>query len=155
VLCPHSIYVFCIYLRTNSDLCHLHHKLIGFYNRVEKCLQGGTDWGFKEGSLHFVRKGLMEHYIGWDGPSPNPQIMHCFKWQLCVWFAVFWFVQNFRNITRHETRTFLYVVYIVSPAPWIRTVSIIRVNRGHCCFILRVFIILPSHQFGAVNKVVL
>ena len=23
---------FCIYLRTNSDLCHLHHKLIGFYN---------------------------------------------------------------------------------------------------------------------------
>ena len=27
-LCPH-----CIYLRTNSDLCHLQHKLIGFYNR--------------------------------------------------------------------------------------------------------------------------
>ena len=22
-LCPHCIYVFCIYLRTNSDLCHL------------------------------------------------------------------------------------------------------------------------------------
>ena len=32
-LCPHRIYVFCIYLRTNSDLCHLQHKLIGFYNR--------------------------------------------------------------------------------------------------------------------------
>jgi len=32
-LCPHCIYVFCIYLRTNSDLCHLQHKLIGFYNR--------------------------------------------------------------------------------------------------------------------------
>jgi len=30
---PHCIYVFCIYLRTNSDLCHLQHKLIGFYNR--------------------------------------------------------------------------------------------------------------------------
>ena len=28
--CPHCIYVFCIYLRTNSDLCHLQHKLIGF-----------------------------------------------------------------------------------------------------------------------------
>jgi hypothetical protein len=28
----HCIYVFCIYLRTNSDLCHLQHKLIGFYN---------------------------------------------------------------------------------------------------------------------------
>jgi hypothetical protein len=46
-LCPHCIYVFCIYLRTNSDLCHLHHKLIGFYNRGEKCLQRGTDWVFK------------------------------------------------------------------------------------------------------------
>ena len=22
-------------------------KLIGFYNRDEKCLQRGTDWGFK------------------------------------------------------------------------------------------------------------
>jgi len=45
--CPHCIYVFCIYLRTNSDLCHLQHKLIGFYNRDEKFLQGGTDWVFK------------------------------------------------------------------------------------------------------------
>jgi len=48
--------VFCIYLRTNSDLCHLQHKLIGFYNRDEKCLQRGTDWGFKSDS--FVRNGL-------------------------------------------------------------------------------------------------
>jgi len=27
------LYLF-IYLRTNSDLCHLHHTLIVFYNRV-------------------------------------------------------------------------------------------------------------------------
>jgi len=79
-LCPHCIYVFCVYLRTNSDLrhlqpsqakpsqakvltgggdlreaqvdvplsvSHLQHKLIGFYNRDEKCLQLGTDWIFK------------------------------------------------------------------------------------------------------------
>jgi len=46
-LCPHCIYVVCIYLRTNCDLCHLQHKLIGFYNRDEKCLQRGTDWVFK------------------------------------------------------------------------------------------------------------
>jgi hypothetical protein len=39
--------VFCIYLRTNSDLFHLQHKLIGFYNLDEKCLQRGTDWVFK------------------------------------------------------------------------------------------------------------
>ena len=32
-----------IYFRTNSDLCHLQHKLIGFYNPDEKCLQRGTD----------------------------------------------------------------------------------------------------------------
>ena len=39
--------MFCIYLRTNSDLCHLQHKLIGFYNLDEKCLLRGTDWVFK------------------------------------------------------------------------------------------------------------
>jgi hypothetical protein len=50
--------VFCIYLRTNSDLCHLQHKLIGFYNRDEKCLQHGTDWVFKSSGLRFVIKGL-------------------------------------------------------------------------------------------------
>jgi hypothetical protein len=40
----YHIYVFCIHLRTKSDLRHLHHKLIGSYNRDEKCLQRGTDW---------------------------------------------------------------------------------------------------------------
>jgi len=39
--------MFCIYLRRNSDLCHLQHKLIGFNNRDEKCLQRGKDWVFK------------------------------------------------------------------------------------------------------------
>ena len=48
----------CIYLRTNSDLCHLYHKLIGFYNRDEKCLLRGTNWVFKQSSLRFVFKGL-------------------------------------------------------------------------------------------------
>ena len=47
VLPTHCIYVFCIYLRTNSDLCHLQHKLIVFYNRDEKCLLRGTNWVFK------------------------------------------------------------------------------------------------------------
>ena len=37
----------CVYLRTNSDLCHLQHKLIGFYNRDEKCLLRGTNWVFE------------------------------------------------------------------------------------------------------------
>ena len=33
--CPHCIYVFCIYLRTNSDLCHLQLKLIGFITEMK------------------------------------------------------------------------------------------------------------------------
>jgi hypothetical protein len=60
MFCPHFIYVFCIYLKTNSDLCHLQHKLIGFYNRDEKCLLRGTEWGFKQSRLRFVFKGLKE-----------------------------------------------------------------------------------------------
>jgi len=56
--CLHCIYVFCVYLRTNSDLCHLQHKLIGFYNRDVKFLQRGTDWVFKYSSLRFVFKWL-------------------------------------------------------------------------------------------------
>jgi len=56
----HCMYVFCIYLRTNNDLCHLQHKLIGFYNPDEKCLQRGTYWGFKWSDLCFGCKGLMQ-----------------------------------------------------------------------------------------------
>ena len=68
-LCPHCIYVFCFYLRTNSDLCHLQHKLIGFYNRDEKCLQRGTDWVFKYSGLRFVCKDL------------NTFSTRCSKWE--------------------------------------------------------------------------
>ena len=55
--------MFCIYLRTNSDLCHLQHTLIGFYNRNEKCLQGGTDWVFKYSGLRFVFQGLRQFQL--------------------------------------------------------------------------------------------
>jgi hypothetical protein len=43
-VCALSLYG---YLTTNSDLFHLQHKLTGFYNRDEKCLQRVTDWVFK------------------------------------------------------------------------------------------------------------
>jgi len=42
-----TLYLCVLYLSENSDLCHLQHKLIGFYNRDEKCLLHGTDWVFK------------------------------------------------------------------------------------------------------------
>ena len=50
--------MFYICLRKNSNLCHLQHKLIGFYNRDEKCLLCGTDWVFKYSGLRFVFKRL-------------------------------------------------------------------------------------------------
>jgi len=44
----HIIFMcFVFSLRTNSDLHHLQHKLIGFYNREDKCFLRGTDWVFK------------------------------------------------------------------------------------------------------------
>jgi hypothetical protein len=39
-------------------LCHLQHKLIGFYNRDEKCLQRGTDLAFKYSGLRSVFKRI-------------------------------------------------------------------------------------------------
>ena len=39
--------VFCTDIRIDSNFCFIHHYLIGFYNRVGKCLQRGTDWIFK------------------------------------------------------------------------------------------------------------
>jgi len=55
-----TLYLCVLYLSEgkNSDLCHLYHTLIGFYNRDEKCLLRGTDWAFKQSSLRFVFKGL-------------------------------------------------------------------------------------------------
>jgi hypothetical protein len=42
-----TLYLCVLYLSENRDLCHLQHKLIGFYNRDEKCLQHSINWGFK------------------------------------------------------------------------------------------------------------
>jgi hypothetical protein len=43
-------------------LCHLQHKLIGFYTRDEKCLQRGTDWVFKWSGLRLCH--LQHKLIG-------------------------------------------------------------------------------------------
>jgi len=43
-----TLYLCVLYLFENKKrLVPLQHKLIGFYNRDEKCLQRGTDWVFK------------------------------------------------------------------------------------------------------------
>ena len=42
-----TLYLYFVFIwEQNSDLCHLQHKLTGFYNRDEKCLLHGTDWVF-------------------------------------------------------------------------------------------------------------
>ena len=56
-------------LRTNSDLRHLQHKLIGFYNPDEKCLQRGTDWVFKYSGLRFVFRRV-------NHVKPTGYVMH-------------------------------------------------------------------------------
>jgi hypothetical protein len=61
-LCPQCMYVFCVCLKTNSYLCHLQHKLIGFYNRDEKCLERGTDWVCKWSGLRLCH--LQHKLIG-------------------------------------------------------------------------------------------
>ena len=40
-----TLYLCVLFL--SGNLCYLQHKLIGFYNRDEKCLQRGTGWVFK------------------------------------------------------------------------------------------------------------
>jgi hypothetical protein len=36
-----------VFVGNKQRLVSLVHKLVGFYNRDEKCLQRGTDWVFK------------------------------------------------------------------------------------------------------------
>ena len=72
---------FFIYLRTNSDLCHLQHRLIGFYNPDEKCLQGGTDWGLNKAvifkRLKYSNWGYVLHAISL--PSKGTQSSPCLQ----------------------------------------------------------------------------
>ena len=74
--------VCCIYLRTNSDLCHLYHKLIGFYNRDEKYLLRGMNWVFKYSNLHFVFKGLICWRIFYFTNDPQNRI--CTLCGICI-----------------------------------------------------------------------
>jgi hypothetical protein len=43
VMLTHSMYVFCVDLRTNSDYFPIRHLLTGFYNRDGVCLLRGKD----------------------------------------------------------------------------------------------------------------
>ena len=53
--------MFCIYLRTNSDLCHLQHKLIGFYNRVKSVYSAVRTGSLNKAVCHSSLKGQIPH----------------------------------------------------------------------------------------------
>jgi hypothetical protein len=55
MLCPYCFYMFCICPRTNNNLCHLHNKLTGFYNRDEKCLRYGLGLKMKQSALRLLK----------------------------------------------------------------------------------------------------
>jgi hypothetical protein len=57
--------VFCVYLRTNSDLCHLQHKLSGYYNPDGKYLLRGTDWVFKSSLRLVYDKKCLQRGTDW------------------------------------------------------------------------------------------
>ena len=42
-----TLYLCVLYRSENKQRLVSQHKLIGFYNRDEKCLLRGTNWGFK------------------------------------------------------------------------------------------------------------
>jgi len=42
--CPHSVFVFCVNLRTNSDYFLYSVDRLVFYNRDGECLLSGTHW---------------------------------------------------------------------------------------------------------------
>jgi hypothetical protein len=57
------MYVYCIYITTNSDFALHKINLFVFFNRDEKCLLRGTNLVFKWNSLRFVFKGLKDQSV--------------------------------------------------------------------------------------------
>ena len=76
MVCSAQNVFFFVYLRTNSDFCPMQLKMIGLYNRDEKCLQRGTDWVFKYSCLRFVGKGLSSS----NGPWGCAIVTHTFPY---------------------------------------------------------------------------
>ena len=90
-LCPHWIYVFCIYLKINSHLCHLQYKLFCFYNRGREGLQRGTDWVFKSDIYFAVLKRLTTRswLLIWQRSKQlRKAVISFFFLIICVWRMV-------------------------------------------------------------------
>ena len=88
--CPHCIYVFCIYLRTNSDLCHLQHKLIGFITELKSVY-----CAVRTGSLN---KAVCSSYLYTD--SNRTDIQGGLNFSVCA------LIENFPSTDGHRKYKF-------------------------------------------------
>ena len=103
-----ALIVLCFVLpRTNSYFCHLHIKLIGFYNRDEKCLPRGAKWVIKYSSLLSVFKWLIYHKI----IVVQRSILYSWQW----------------HVTKKRHKKCI----VVSTAKWLRD----RATKLHCVYL--------------------
>ena len=58
-----TLYLCVLYLSENKQQLVPYHKLMGFYNRDEKCLLRSTNCVFKESSLRFIIKELVKRRL--------------------------------------------------------------------------------------------
>jgi len=123
--------VFCVYLRTNCDLCHLQHKLIGFYNRAEKCLQRGTDWVFKYSGLRFVFKGLNDSIF--TNPASLFSTLRIFC-SLKFLGTVLLAPCLIRTHTHTHTHTYLYIYIHTKWSPCTNASSMLKNLWRSCLF---------------------
>ena len=53
----YSVFIFFVWI-SGREFWPMQHSVIGFYNRVGRCLLRGTNWVFKQNGLHFALKEL-------------------------------------------------------------------------------------------------
>ena len=90
-------YLCVFYLSQNKrDLCHLQHKLIGFYNRDGKFLLLGMNCAFRYSTLRFIFKRLMQI---WHTESVS--FLHFYAW-FCFITTITNMQEIYKKIWRYE-----------------------------------------------------
>jgi hypothetical protein len=80
--CPHSVFMFCVDLRTNSHYFPIKHQLTGFYNRDGVCLLRGTDWSCKNSwGWCWSLEGWLKYFLNWGFRAYFKR--HSIRWILC------------------------------------------------------------------------
>ena len=79
-----TLYLCVLYLSENKqrDLCHLQYKLIGFYNRDEKCLLRDADWVFIYNST-FCPHSVFKCFV-WVWEQTAIVSLYSINWLVCI-----------------------------------------------------------------------